>query len=156
MACRSAAFAVIIIAHSFIFSVKTPPTEQVCENGDTSNIIAEDIQQLKTELFGQLNKTVQSIQEFISASFQEQVQSMIEVLNATFGQQKTQHVTAMRRLDVVTQLLLSHDISIKSETENSWTLVVGEVNKLSNIEKHICISLLLLSLSLSLLLFFLL
>src|SRR6218665_1738921 len=144
-----AAFALIIIEHSFIFSVKTQPTAQVSENVDTSNIITEDIQQLQIELFGQLNKAVESMQEFISASFQqfknqqdtvmtglqeidrrsqEQVQSINEVLNASLGQQKTQHATAMRRLDVITQLLLYHDISMKNETENSWKLAVGKVN----------------------------
>ena len=176
-----AAFALIIIEHSFIFSVKTQPTAQVSENVDTSNIIAEDIQQLKIELFGQLNKAVESMQEFISASFQkfknqqdtavtrlqeidrrsqeqvqsindvlnasfgqlksqqaiidrrsqEQVQSTNEVLNASFGQLKTQHATAIRRLDVVTQLLLYHDVSIKNQTGNSWKLAVGKVSYVS-------------------------
>src|SRR6218665_2614967 len=115
MVYHSATF-VAIIALSFIFSVKTQPTAhcaQVCPNGDTSNIIAEDIQELKIELFGQLNKAVESMQEFLHASFQQfknqqdtatiglqaiidrrsqgQVQSINDVLNESLWQLKTQH-----------------------------------------------------------------
>src|SRR6218665_1755053 len=96
-----------IIALSIIFQVNGQPTVEVSEKGDSSNIIVEEIHQLRVELLGQLNEAVLSMKDFINASSQqnliraqqdiyadnrrsqEQVQSFHEVINGSFLQMKT-------------------------------------------------------------------
>src|SRR6218665_992172 len=96
-----------IVALSIIFQVNGQPTVEVSEKGDSSNIVVEEIHQLRVELLGQLNEAVLSMKEFINASSQqnllrtqqdihvdnhrsqEQVQSIHEVLNGFFLQMTT-------------------------------------------------------------------
>ena len=103
-----AAFAVLLML-TMIFPIKGQCTVQGCENADSSNSI---VGELNVEAIRQLNVQVQSMRELLTESFQ---------------QMKSQHSSATRRLDVVTQLLLYHDIAIKNQTENSRKLEIGKV-----------------------------
>ena len=67
MAYYTAASAVIT-ALSIIFQVNGQPTVEVSEKGDSSNIVVEEIQQLRVELhvLGQLKEAVLSIHRLLN------------------------------------------------------------------------------------------
>ena len=72
------------------------------------------------------NNAVMTSLQAIDRRSQGQVQSIHELLNSSFQEMKNQHAAAMKRLDVVIQLLLYHDISIKNQTQNPWKLAIGK------------------------------
>src|SRR6218665_2415093 len=131
-----------IVALSIIFQVNGQPTVEVSEKGDSSNIVVEEIHQLRVELLGQLNEAVLSMKEFINASSQqnllrtqqdihvdnhrsqEQVQSIHEVLNGFFLQMTTiLQAVHIKQIQSVHELLNTSFQELKNQQDTVVTSI---------------------------------
>lgn len=152
-----AVFIAILITREIILSANGQCTVRGFSNGESLVSIVAEIQQLRVELFDQLNKEIHSIHEHLNASHQDitgqltivnvslkaverrlleqdictkQGQNIHELLNESFQEMKSQHsivMTTLTSLQSCDRRLQEHDISIKNQSQNVWNLTNGNV-----------------------------